>query len=266
MNYHLIRSARSSRGKLELAFAAALVGVVVLTQAIFPGFLGGTLMKVARPVWRLEQAILGIARKVPAFFRTHISLEAEIVELRAELEEKDRILLDRDALAAENQLLKEEFGRSPAGKGILAAVLALPPRSPYDTLVLDIGEEGGVAEGALVRVGPVAIGTIVRVHTRTSVVELYSAPGTETPLQLSHEGALVPIEVVGLGNGAFTFTLPKETSVGAGDMVLMPGIQTILFGTVDSVDSTVTGSFHTAYFRSPVAFSSLRFVEIDRSE
>ena len=265
MNYRLIRSARSSRGKLALAFAAAFMGAVVLFQAVFPGFLGGTAMKATRPIWRLEQALLGVAGKIPAFFRSRASLQAEVAGLRAQLDMKEVALLDRDALDEENMKLKEEFGRAPAGKGILAAVLALPPRSPYDTLVLDIGEEGGATEGALVRVGPVVLGKIVRVHARTSVAELYSSPGTKTPLHLSHAGAIVPIEAVGQGNGAFTFTLPKETPVAEGDAVLMPGVRMAIFGTIDSVDSTVTGSFQTAHFQSPVPLSSLRFVEVDRA-
>lgn len=265
MNYRLIRSPKSTRGRHAFALVATLTGAVILFQAIFPSMLGEALMRVARPLWRIEQGFLGVTVKMAAFFSSKRALIDEVARLQTELEEKEIQVLDRSALAEENARIKREFDRTPGGKtGILAAVLALPPRSLYDTLLLDAGAKTGVREGALIRIGPVALGTIVRVYDDASVAELFSAPGKKTPMYLSHASNTIPVEAEGQGGGTFLVTLPKETPVAPGDSILMAGMRLTLFGTVDSVDSTVTGSFQAVYFHSPVPLSSHRFVEIDR--
>ena len=266
MNYRLIRSTKNASQRTKLILPLCIFGLVVAFHLLFPDILPSAAAYIARPLWRLEEAALDAARGMLGFFSSRDTLMSEVLRLEEELQEKEIELLDRTALALENRELIETFGRSPARKGILAAVLTSPPRSLYDTVVLDAGRREGVSEGSLVLVGPVALGAIVRVASHTSVAELYSTAGVKTPMLVRRESISIPIQAIGMGGGAFTSVLPKETSVFEGDSVFMPGLVPILFGTVDSIESTPTGSFQTLYISSPVNITSLRFVEIRTAE
>lgn len=262
MNYRLIRSTKSASGRYGVLLPLFILGVMAVFHLFFPEVLTSAAAYVARPLWKLEGAVQAGVKEAVGFFSSRDFLAGEVARLRDELQQKDIQLLDRDALAEEHRLLKESFGRGAPGKGILAAVLTVPPRSLYDTIVLDAGSSEGVTEGALVYVGPVALGTVLRVSPHTSVAELYSTAGKRTPMLIQHAGVAVPVDALGTGGGAFTVTLPKEAGISAGDSVFMAGQGPVLFGAVDSVDATLTGSFQTLYIASPVNIHSLRFVEI----
>lgn len=265
MNYRLIRSTKEARGRHKIVFPLFIFALIVVFHLLFPAVLPDAAAYAARPLWKLEAFVQGTAMGVSGFFSSKESLLDEVTRLQDELQKRDIELLDKDALLEENRILKESFGRGAREKGILAAVLTVPPRSLYDTIVLDAGSTEGVSEGSFVSVGPVAIGTIVRVMPHTSIAELYSTAGKKTPMVILHNGTAVPVEAEGRGGGAFTVTLPKESEVFAGDSVTMAGIDPVLFGTVDSIDATVTGSFQTVYIASPVNITALRLVEIGKA-
>ncbi len=262
MSYRLIRSTRERFGK-RIAAPLGLLALAALCQLLFPNVLSGVAAWVARPLWQGEGFALAAFDSTAHFFSSKEALVRDAETLKAQLAAKDAALLDRDALAEENTFLKQTFGRAAAEpKGILAAVLATPPHSAYDTLVLDAGRSEGASEGALVFIGPLLIGNIIRVTAHTSVAELYSTAGRKTPMRLLAAGVSLPIEAEGRGGGAFTFSLPKEILVSAGDEISMQGLTPILFGKVDSVDSVPTSSFQTVYFSMPVPILSLRFVQV----
>lgn len=263
MNYRLIRSTKSLSERHRLLYPLLLLGLATSLHFLFPHFLTGAVAYVTRPIWRFEQALIDTGGNLTSFFSSKAALIDEVTHLTTELQKKDIQLLDRDVLAEENRILKETFGRSDTEKGIIASVLTTPPRSLYDTIVLDAGSFEGVRENAQVFVGSVALGKITRVTLHTSVAELYSTAGHITPMFILHNGISVPIEAEGRGGGEFSVVLPKETEVAVGDSVTLPGIKPMLFGKVDAIDSTITSSFQTIYIASPVHIQALRFVEIN---
>jgi cell shape-determining protein MreC len=266
MNYRLIRKMTSTRGTFTRTIVAVLAATLILLELFVPHVLRNALSNSARPLWRVEGAISGVISSIPTFFRSRLSLANEISALREELGHAEVAIADRNTLYEESILLKGTFWRPISNEnGILAAILALPPHSPYDTLVLDAGSTEGVKEGALVRIGSVVLGTIARVDRHTSVAELFSTTGNTTALYLLHNNISIPVDAVGQGGSSFIITLPKEIPAAQGDKIFFPGIRASLVGVVDSVDMTLSSSFQTIYVRSPVSLFTLRFVEVERA-
>jgi cell shape-determining protein MreC len=174
------------------------------------------------------------------------------------------VLADRDALYQENLDLKARLGRpgvSPVRT--LGAVLMRPPGSPYDTLVIDVGESEGVATGDFASAGGTAlIGSVSEVYQHTARIKLFSAPGEryDALLRLSG-GGVVPLSIEGQGGGSMTAQAPLGTAVAVGDTALMPGIAGGVVATVSGVEKK-EDSFVTVYFQLSANIFMLRFVEV----
>jgi cell shape-determining protein MreC len=187
-------------------------------------------------------------------------------ELLKRLQTHEILLLDRKALAEENAALKALPASRAEGKPrAKAAVLAAPPRSLHDTLILDAGFARGISPGDEVRVGAVVLGTVRTVSQETSVAELFSTPGKTTPVVIVHRGTPIPADAVGEGAGAFRVTLPRAAEVETGDQVILPGDGPRIVGSVEAIRSGATRSFRAIYFKYPVSLWSLWFVDIVKS-
>lgn len=191
------------------------------------------------------------------------TLLAQNEELQAELAETKANAADRDALYQENIALKTQLGRSDTAiNAVLAAVVARPPGVPYDTLIIDAGQNFGISKGDLVAGGEGAlIGEVSDVYGGTSRVVLFSSPGT------THEGLLdgtLPVDVEGAGAGALTAQVPTGTQVVLGDMVELPSIAAGITAVVAHVEETQSGSFKTLDLSLPANVFSLRFVSVWR--
>ena len=83
------------------------------------------------------------------------------------------------SLKTENEYLRSLLGKTPENLDmILAGVIERPPRTPFDSLVLDVGVNQEIYEGDMVfSDGQYAIGTISSVSKHTSTVTLFSSSG-----------------------------------------------------------------------------------------
>ncbi len=265
MNYRLTHKVRTKDRLWRIGAPILFLGVILFFHVIYPSSLAGFLSRVASPFWSVWRSIGEETQALLFFFSSKQTLGTEVDRLSRELLEANLLLADRDLLLTENTLLKEQFGRSNAKESrVIGTVLASPPRSPYDTAVLDVGESAGVEVGDRALVGSVVLGVVSRVYPRTSVVEFYSTAGKKTEVSILHDHASIPVEAVGQGGGEFAVTLPKEVSIGVGDKVVMQGINPFLFAIVEALQSSPTDSFETVRFKNPVPFSALRFLEIEK--
>ena len=114
-----------------------------------------------------------------------------------------------------NDLQSEMHMRVPEAH-MTARVMAVPPRSPYDTLLILGGEEDGVGPSDIAMVEGVALGEVAELYPYTSVVELYSAPGVERDGQIRDGGTII---IRGAGGGAFEAIVPDDVDVSVGDTV-----------------------------------------------
>jgi cell shape-determining protein MreC len=185
--------------------------------------------------------------------------------------ERDSAVRERDALAAQNAILAAKVAdltklvgaRTEPAHAILAGVLARPPVSPYDALLLDQGSDAGVVPGALVSgPGGVPVGTIESVAKGSSRAVLFSAPGRETAGWVGESRA--PLTLAGQGAGAFGTEVPHETAVAVGDEVFVAGPGALPIGVVMRVDSNPSSPDTALRIRPAVNPFSLTWVTIAR--
>lgn len=221
----------------------------------------------ATPVWRAEAYLGELGNDVAMAVRSKESLIAENKALREELASVKIGLLSRDLLLNENRELKERLGRydsNPAG--LLAAVLVKPRRSPYDTLVIDVGSRHGVDVGDLVGAhGDLLIGTIERAMETTSLVRLFSSPGEE--IEVTVGSSNIAALAVGAGGGNFRLEIPRGVDITEGDIISFPSISTTIAGVVERIQVEPNDPFQTILFKSPINTNELKWVEvIDHTE
>ncbi len=154
------------------------------------------------------------------------------------------------ALANENQaLLAKELTlsallNSPVSERrntskILAGVVARPPESPYDTLVLAAGTNAGVTLGQeAFGAGGVPIGMVSSVLADYSRVTLFSAPNTIMYGWVGREN--LPLTIRGAGAGAMSASLARSANIAVGDTVFAPGPGALPIGSVTRIDNDPT--------------------------
>lgn len=168
------------------------------------------------------------------------------------------------SLQDENDQLKQLLGRQPEKDDReFAVVLVRPPKSPYDSLTVDLGEDHGVMPGDLVY-GDMdyLIGEVDSSYPSTAVVKLYSSPGQKIDVRISSSTTSVVAE--GRGNGNFYIKVPKNISVAEGDPIVAPGFHNTIIGVAEKVDGGAGEAYSSIYFKLPVNLNSLRYVEIKK--
>lgn len=253
------RPGRLERSAPPLLFAAALV----LFLWFYPTALADLGARIGAPLWRAEARAAELFHTLTLSVRSTQALIAERKRLVRELEDARALLHDRELLRDENRALARQLGRPEReARRVVGAVLSLPPRSPYDTAVIDVGRNGGVEVGDSALSGSAILGVVSAVYSQTSIVEFFSTAGRKTPATIAHKGAAIPIEAVGQGAGAFLAVLPKAVEISVGDAVTLSGVTSGLFATVDSTESSATDSFQRVRFKNPVSLFTVRFIEV----
>jgi cell shape-determining protein MreC len=173
-------------------------------------------------------------------------------------------MVDYQILKKENTDLKETLGRlQESDNFILGNILTKPNHSPYDTIIIDIGEKSGIREGDLVYSnGNVPIGNISKIYTKTSLVSLYSNPGQKTEGYLNDSNASV--ELVGRGGGNFEMIIPLDLVVDKGSIVYLPGLSSLVVAIVDEIISKPSDPFKKVILSSPVNVQNLKWVEVKK--
>ncbi len=164
-------------------------------------------------------------------------------------------------LQSENEQLKALLGRSTDKEQMtLAAVLVRPPQSPYDSIIIDAGNNMGLLVGDIIYAEMhYAIGKVVEVSENRSVVMLFSSSGQKASVLIGSSTTAVSAE--GQGGGNFYIKLPRNIEIQKGDPVIWPDIQTILLGSVEVVDSGNGDAYAHIYFKSPININTLRYVQ-----
>jgi len=189
------------------------------------------------------------------------SLISRVEDLSFKLDQVNLDFQTLHLLELENEELKAALGRSGREKIILAAILSRPPRSPYDTLILDRGSTDGVKKGDIVSIdNHFLVGEIVEVGGSFSKVELFSSPGKETEVQIGKDH--IQTIVYGFGAGNFRARLPQDTAIAVGDVVSMTSFDIGVLGFVAKIEGTSADAFRVLYFRTPFNLSQTRMVEI----
>jgi cell shape-determining protein MreC len=209
----------------------ALLGLValVIVVAAFRFLLPGTLIAVSKPFWSAGSGLSAGVGNAGSFFADKTKL----------MNERDALLRENAALLAANATSAARAAdlalllgdRADAGTGVLAGVLARPPVSPYDVLVIDQGSDEGIHAGDRVQgPGGMPIGTIESVTKFSARVLLYSTPAKETESWIGE--ARIPVTVIGEGAGSLSAEVARDAGISVGDLVYMMGPGALAVGSV----------------------------------
>jgi cell shape-determining protein MreC len=225
-------------------------GLQSLSLNIFSPFLGAY-----RSV--VENITLGSRIFVPDYEleKENVILTEEVARLRQNVRDLEIAKLENDELQEKLLLKKDNF--------LTASILLSPPRTPYDSIVIDRGEYDGVVLDQRVMLGDrVALGVIESIYPNQANVRLFSAPGKKTEANVERTGAIV--ELQGEGGGNFKLEVPLGFDIKENDLVLLPGLPRRLLASVAQVKSDETSSFLSVYLQlpAPLLGNSPIYVEV----
>lgn len=258
---YLLKSNRERRKSFK---ALLPVFFILLVGAVFYFFLPAlgsrAVFAVARPIWSLRDFLGQNFSSAALLFKTKSSLLSENAALREELRSARLSLLTLEHYRSENAELKALFGRENDEKRILAAVVARPGDSLYDSFVIDVGAKDGVAKGDKARVGDFIVGEVAEAFGEYSKVEIFSSPGKTFEARLGESG--YKAEAKGRGGGNFSAMLLKTLRIRRGDLVRFPGISGKFYGVVGDVESNPADVFQKVLFALPVNIHEIKWLEI----
>jgi len=259
MNY---RRNETRKKRIKIFSAVAIIAALLFLQEAIFNFSSGA-AALAAPLVKLSDEAGDKAKNgFFAAFSTKRSLVEKNEFLKARISEIEAKLLDYGRVSKENDELKIMLGRGGDKKTILAVVIGKPNRSPYDTLILDIGESDGVRVGQkVIAYGDVIFGEIEEVSDTTSRAVLFSSYGKEYEAVLSSGN--IPVKLLGRGVGNFLAELPRGLFVAKGDLAVSPELNSKILGVAESISSDPREPYQRIIFRSPVNQNELRFVEIE---
>lgn len=241
MNY-LLRGKKSKWNQKKTA--SAIILLCILFGFFARGFIAKNISKVSSAITSSLYSIM------PQGFRSKAELADENRALADQIVALSAANADRNRLARENTELKNNFKRSDKRKLVYAVVIKKPPSSPYDTFIIDVGDESGIKQGDTVIFGNVALGTVVETGKNYSKAELFSSPGKVFRGVFGADN--ITIEVKGLGGGVFESLLPIGTKVALGDDLILPSISPKVFATVEKIEEKQSEGFKRVLFTLPI--------------
>jgi len=248
---------------IRRVFLASIIIVIFLIVLSFLApSLGGLFRGLGLGIWKTRTQVLNNSGNViEGAIKTGPILAQENKDLRNQLNLFSTLRFENKLLREENNTLRERLGRTDrVAPSILASILARPPLSAYDTLVLDAGASEGVTLGDTVVFGSVLLGKITVVDSHTSLANLLSTPGEKHMVLVGSTTA----ETVsyGRGGGNFYLRMPSGVPVSEGDVVSAPGSFPMILGNVARVEDASADSFRIILLRSPVNIQELKWIEI----
>jgi cell shape-determining protein MreC len=220
---------------------------------------------IGRPIWAVQKSITSGFENIAYVFESKGKLSEDNQKLIEENVNMKLSMIDYQILKNENNQLKEILGNIPNKNDfILGNILTKPNHSPYDTVIIDIGEKNGIKEGNIVYVnGNLPIGRIGKVYNNTSLIYLYTSPGQKTLGFM--DGSNASVELTGRGGGNFEMIIPIELDAINGGIVSYPGNASEVIALIDEVISKPSDPFKKVILHSPINVQNLKWVEVKKN-
>jgi len=263
MNYLLDKKIKKRRFyKIGLGIFALFL-VFYFHTGIFNG-LSSAASFVFRPVIVFGRNVGGEISNIDSIFHNRKSLMLENENLQSQILQSQTDRANYASVLDENTQMKEILGRKPVAVNmVLAGILNKPNQSLYDTLLIDAGTAEGVAVGQRVlALGNVPIGYISETYINSSKVILFSNPGEKTEAVISGQNVSMP--AVGRGGGNFEMILPRDFVLAVGTEIDLPGVNSYILGTVQTIISDPRDAFQKALIASPINIQQQKFVEVEK--
>lgn len=243
----LLSSTNFSWGAFALIFAIFILLLRLLAPNLF--------WTVFAPVFRASDSLAMESRAFLSIFSDKAELALENEKLT---EENAELALRNQSLIKKLESLSE---LAVSAGGITAGVVARPPSSPYDTLVLAKGSDDGVALGMeAFGENDTPLGIVSSVLDNFSRVTLFSSPIMTVGGWIGKDG--LPITIKGVGAGAMNASVSRSAGIIVGDIVYAPGPGMLAVGSVVRVDSDPTSPSVTLRIMPALNIFSVSWVEV----
>lgn len=184
----------------------------------------------------------------------------QIRDLEAKLASQVGIESALDFAMKENTELRALLSASSTPR-IAAGVIARPPHTPYDTIVIDRGRAEGILENTPVYYGSnQALGYVRSVYEHHALVTLFSSSGVESTVYVF--GPNFFTTAYGEGGGIIRLSVPQGVEIEEGNIVILPSLDSGIMGTIDHIQSIPTEPEQHAYVTFDVPMQSLRLVSV----
>jgi len=144
-----------------------------------------------------------------------------------------------------------------------ARVIAYPPKSHYDTLVIDAGSADDVRTGDHVYIEKMFIGSVSGISTHTATIQLNSSPGSVRDARVGKPASIISIQ--GVGGGAFEASVPADVETHIGESVIDVSTGKDM-GFVVERESKQSDTSATLRIALPISFSSITTVQLEHVE
>lgn len=198
----------------------------------------------------------------PTYLRSKADLVKELEDLRIKISTSVGTEQSIQRLIEENMDLRSMLRMEKSEDRLVARVLKRPNILPYDLLQINKGSEDGVVVGAPVYSGlDSLIGIVVNVTDTHSFVDLFTSPGFTSTAFIFGPDIFAPIE--GMGGGVARVKLPQGVSIKVGQLVILPGVSSAVYGEIIEVQNEPTQPEQYGYIAPPLGINNLLYVSVD---
>lgn len=242
-------------------FRALVFVVLAFLVLIFGGGLIKSVVSlVTAPLYSTQNYFETSESTVPTYLRSRAELDAEIQHLTQVISSNEGINATLRLVMNENTELRALLGASTSAR-IGAGVIARPPFTPYDTIIIDKGSDDGIVERAPVYYGAGKVLGYVRSVFRDSAhVTLISSPGMESTVYVF--GPNIFTTAHGEGGGTVRLSVPQGIKIERGNLVILPSIDTGVVGEISDIQSIPTEPEQHAYVAFETPLQSIRLVSV----
>lgn len=265
MRNYLLKTRRNSPQKSNIVFILQYtLGMVVLLCVLF--FAKSSLARTGQlfflPFYHIQQYFNSSTATIPVFIRSRDDLLQNINELKQEIDAQAGIKDTLALVTAENNELRTLLHASSTPRTI-AGIIATPPYTPYDTIILDRGSEEGVVVHAPVFYGSgKVLGYVQATLPHTALVTLFSSPNLETTVYVY--GPNIFATAYGEGGGVTRISVPQGVKLEKGNTVILPSIDSGALGTITDIQSIPTEPEQHGYITFDTPLQSIRLVSIGK--
>lgn len=260
---YLLKSKPKKTVSLKVIFASLLFVFLFFLLFFFPNGSKSIVYTVAKPFWNIAEYSMKPFSILNNYIKTKNSIIEDNLSLNDEISRLRLKEIDYYILLKQTDDLKSQLGRINTTGKTVARILSKPPLSPYDTFVVDVGQDQEVKVESKVFVSDnIIIGMVRNVNSNTALVELFSSSGVEHEAVSERIGTT--FKLTGLGGGNFKIEVPKDVDILWGDSFVYPNLTSAVLGNVYFIDSNAQSSFKTVYVRTPINVFSSKYVFIEK--
>ena len=250
------------------AIAAVLLLSLILLSKIGDNPVQKAVYSVMAPVFKTTEKIVTPIRKFSYRMRNAGKYEAEIEELKMQVNALKVENRSREEYITENKRLKELLALKDGmldGRMVTARVISYEPNSWYDTVVINKGENAGISKNNAVITGLGVVGRVTDVGKNWAKVSTIINISDSVGVKLSRTGdiGVVSGDAILAENKLCRLEyLSNDKKLISGDILLTSGLGGIYpsdlsIGKVTDIHSDSAGNLEYAVVEPSVDFSAL---------